>query len=115
MKAISTSDKILKVTLNDDIDIVARWVERSHKENTSILQYNNENSLEYYAMQNKYIIHRELTTGKGFADLFFIPRKNTELPAIVVELKYNKTSGATIEQIKQKGFYIIQVNYFLLV
>ena len=36
--------------------------------------------------------------------MFFIPRKNTELPAIVVELKYNKTSGATIEQIKQKKY-----------
>ncbi len=106
MKAISTSDKLLKATLNDDTDTAARLIERSHSENTSILQYNDndENLLAYYAVQNKYIIHRELTTGKGFADLFFIPRKNTELPAIMVELKYNKTSGATIEQIKQKKY-----------
>ena len=49
-------------------------------------------------------MHRELATGKGFADLVFIPRKNVELPAIVVELKHNKTSGAAIEQIKQKNY-----------
>lgn len=41
---------------------------------------------------------------KGFADLVFVPRKNVELPAIVVELKHNKTSGTAIEQIKQKNY-----------
>ena len=70
------------------------------------MQYNDENSfacvitLAYYSAQNKYIIHRELPTGKGFADIVFIPRQNVDLPAIVVELKHNKTSGAAIEQIK---------------
>ena len=45
-----------------------------------------------------------MPTGKGFADLVFIPRKNVQLPAIVVELKRNKTSGTAIEQIKQKNY-----------
>ena len=31
---------------------------------------------------NDYIIHRELATGKGFADLVLIPRKNVDSPAI---------------------------------
>lgn len=110
MKAIKASDKLLEATLNGDSDTVAELVERSHAENTSILQYNDENSLAcaislaYYTAQNKYIMHRELPTGKGFADLVFIPRKNVELPAIVVELKHNKTSGTAIEQIKQKNY-----------
>ena len=110
MKAIKASDKLLEATLSGDSDTVAELVERSHAENTSILQYNDENSLAcaislaYYTAQNKYIMHRELPTGKGFADLVFIPRKNVELPAIVVELKHNKTSGAAIEQIKQKNY-----------
>lgn len=110
MKAIRASEKLLEATLNGDSDTVAELVERSHAENTSILQYNDENSLAcaislaYYTAQNRYIMHRELATGKGFADLVFIPRKNVELPAIVVELKHNKTSGAAIEQIKQKNY-----------
>ena len=110
MKAIRASDKLLEATLNGDSDTVAELVERSHAENTSILQYNDENSLAcaislaYYTAQNKYIMHRELPTGKGFADLVFVPRKNVELPAIVVELKHNKTSGTAIEQIKQKNY-----------
>ncbi len=110
MKAINDSDKLLEATLNGDTDTVVALVERSHTENTSILQYNDENSLAcvislaYYTAQNKYIMHRELPTGKGFADISFIPRKNIDLPAIVVELKHNKTSGAAIEQIKQKKY-----------
>ena len=110
MKAINASDKLLEATLNGDTKTVAELVERSHSENTSILQYNDENSLvcvlslAYYTAQNKYIMHRELPTGKGFADIVFIPRKHIDLPAIVVELKHNKTSGAAIEQIKQKKY-----------
>lgn len=110
MKAINDSDKLLEATLNGETEIVAELVERSHTENTSILQYNDENSLAcvislaYYTARNKYIMHRELPTGKGFADIVFIPRKHIDLPAIVVELKHNKTSGAAIEQIKQKKY-----------
>lgn len=110
MKAIKASDLLLEATLNGDADKVAEMVEQCHSENTSILQYNDENSLAcvisiaYYTAQNKYIMHRELPTGKGFADIVFIPRKNIDLPAIVVELKHNKTSGAAIEQIKQKKY-----------
>lgn len=110
IKAIKDSDRLLEATLNGDTNTVAELVERSHSENTSILQYNDENSLAcvitlaYYSAQNKYIMHRELPTGKGFADIVFIPMRNVDLPAIVVELKYNKTSGAAIEQIKQKKY-----------
>ena len=110
MKAINDSDKLLEATLNGDTETVAALVERSHSENTSILQYNDENSLAcvislaYYTAQNKYIMHRELPTGKGFADISFIPRKHIDLPAIIVELKYNKSTGAAIEQIKQKKY-----------
>lgn len=110
IKSIKNSDRLLEATLNGDTDTVVELVERSHSENTSILQYNDENSLAcvitlaYYSAQNKYIIHRELPTGKGFADIVFIPMRNVDLPAIVVELKHNKTSGAAIEQIKQKKY-----------
>lgn len=110
IKSIKNSDRLFEATLNGDTDTVTELIERSHSENTSVLQYNDENSLAcvitlaYYSTQNKYIIHRELPTGKGFADIVFIPRRNVDLPAIVVELKHNKTSGTAIEQIKQKKY-----------
>lgn len=108
--SLKVSDELLKATLNCNEEKVAELIEQVHQDNTSVLKYNDENSiacvisLAYYTAQNKYIMHRELATGKGFADLVFIPRKNVELPAIVVELKHNKTSETAIEQIKQKNY-----------
>ena len=108
--SLKVSDELLKATLNCNEEKVAELIEQVHQDNTSVLKYNDENSiacvisLAYYTAQNKYIMHRELATGKGFADLVFIPRKNVELPAIVVELKHNKTSETAIEQIKHKNY-----------
>jgi hypothetical protein len=108
--AIQQSKQLLESTLDGDEEAVARGVEVAHDEHTSILSYNNENSLAcvlslaYYFARNNYIIHRELATGKGFADLVLIPRKNVESPAIVLELKYNKDADTAINQIKRKQY-----------
>ena len=81
-----------------------------HDADTSILSYNDENSLAcvlsiaYYFAKNDYIIHRELATGKGYADLLLIPRNRYESPALILELKYDKSVEAAISQIKQKNY-----------
>ena len=61
-------------------------------------------SLAYYSARKEYIIHRELATGKGFADLVFIPRKTSDKPAMVIELKWDKSANTAIEQIKRKQY-----------
>ena len=110
VKALEASERLLQATLRGDEEAVARGVDAAHDENTSILSYNDENSLAcvlsiaYYYAANDYIIHRELATGKGFADLVLIPRKNVESPAIVIELKYDKVVDTAIEQIKRKQY-----------
>ena len=110
MKALEASEQLLQATLRGDEESVARGVDAAHDENTSILSYNDENSLAcvlsiaYYYASNDYIIHRELATGKGFADLVLIPRKNVDSPAIVIELKYDKAVDTAIEQIKRKQY-----------
>ena len=108
--AVNQSRELLQVTLEGDEEAVARGIEAIHDDNTSILSYNNENSLAcvlslaYYYARNNYVMHRELATGKGFADLVFIPRKNVDSPAIVVELKYNRDADAAIDQIKRRQY-----------
>ena len=110
MKALEASEQLLHATLRGDEESVARGVDAAHDENTSILSYNDENSLAcvlsiaYYYASNDYIILRELATGKGFADLVLIPRKNVDSPAIVIELKYDKAVDTAIEQIKRKQY-----------
>ena len=89
---------------------VAEAMRQAHFE-TSHIQYNDENALSYtislalYAARNFYVLHRELASGKGFADLVFVPRKNfPDKPAIVVELKWNQTAEGAIAQIKNKEY-----------
>ena len=62
--------------------------------NTSILTYNNELSLScviaiaYYTARREYTMIRELPSGKGFADIAFVPRRHSSKPAFIVELKW---------------------------
>ena len=110
VKAIRDSDELLKATLAGNEAFVARGIDTAHDEHTSILSYNDENSLAcvlsiaYYYANNDYIIHRELATGKGFADMVLIPRREVDSPAIVIELKYNKDADSAINQIKRKEY-----------
>ena len=108
--AILRSKELLQATLDGDEEAVARGVDATHDEHTSILSYNNENSLAcvlslaYYYARNDYVVHRELATGKGFADLVMIPRKHVSSPAIILELKYDKNADAAIDQILRKQY-----------
>ena len=110
MDAIKASDRLLEATLNGDEGDVAEKIEKAHSENASILKYNDENalacviSIAYYSARKQYIMHRELATGKGFADIVFLPRKNADLPAIVVELKRNQSADTAISQIKARKY-----------
>lgn len=110
VEAIQQSKQLLQATLDGDEEAVACFIDAAHDENTSILSYNNENSLAcvlsiaYFYARNDYIIHRELPTGKGFADLVLIPRKNVESPAIIVELKYDRDADSAIAQIHRRQY-----------
>lgn len=108
--AVKASDQLLQATWHCDETAVASGIAQAHFE-TSILNYNNENalscvvSLAYYSARRYYTIVREFPTGKGFADLVFLPRKNhLDKPAIVVELKWNKDAKAAIAQIKERKY-----------
>ncbi|MBD5130931.1 MAG: AAA family ATPase [Ruminococcaceae bacterium] len=109
-KSLKVSEELLNATLACKSDKVAALIQQSHMEDTSILKYNDENSLAcvislaYYSAREKYEMWRELPTGEGFADLVFLPRKNVDLPALVVELKKDKSADTAIEQIKRRQY-----------
>lgn len=110
MKAVRASESLLEATMNGDADTVAHAVDEVHMQNVSILEYNNENalscviSLAYYTAREQYLLIRELPTGKGFADMVFLPRRGCEVPAIVVELKWDHSAHTAISQIKEKQY-----------
>ncbi len=108
--AITASQNLLDATIMGNEQIVARAIDTAHDENTSILAYNDENSLAcvltvaYIWARNEYVIHREYATGKGYADLVMIPRRNISKPALVIELKFNHSVDTAIDQIRQKNY-----------
>ncbi len=110
MEAINASSKLLDLTLKGDEEKVAEMIAKVHADNTSVLKYNDENSLScvislaYYSARKDYIVHRELATGNGFADLVFIPRKERNLPAMIVELKKGHSAEEAIQQIKDNDY-----------
>ena len=109
-KTIQNSKNLLAATISGNEQAVAKAIDLAHDENTSILSYNDENSLAcvlsiaYIWAKNEYVIHREYATGKGYADLEMIPRRNVSKPALVIELKYNQSTDTAISQIKRKNY-----------
>ena len=89
---------------------MAEILDAVHSENTSILTYNDENSLScvislaYYNAMKEYTKIREFPSGKGFADIVYLPRKHSEKPAMIVELKYDVSAEGAIAQIKEKKY-----------
>ena len=89
---------------------MARGLDRAHTEAASILTYNDENSLgcaiglAYYSARKDYKLIRELPAGRGFADVVFLPLPFSTKPALVVELKYDKSASTAIQQIKDRKY-----------
>lgn len=111
--AVLKSNQLLSDTLAGKSDVVADCIRRVHEQNSSVLNYNNEQSLRfivliaYYYAREQYTIIQELPAGEGFADIVFIPKPFIDAnayPPMVVELKWNKTADAAIAQIKNKKY-----------
>lgn len=106
------SDDLLRATLGMDANAVAKLIEEFHMNHVSALQYNNENSLSSVlsiaylsAMQYYFKPIREMPAGKGFADLVFLPKKEyPELPALLLELKWNQSAESAIRQAKERKY-----------
>lgn len=110
IRAVSASEELLNATWSMDADRVATGIEYAHFE-TPILTYHDENSLSctislaYYSARRYYVMVREFPTGRGFADMVFLPRKGCfDKPAMIVELKWQKSVRGAIAQIKEKQY-----------
>ena len=108
---ISQSLDLLDKIYEMDNEAVAQAFDLAHQDHTSILKYNDENSLccvislaLNLASVDLYNVYRELPAGKGFADLVYIPKQGIDKPALLVELKYDKSAETAIDQIKRKNY-----------
>ncbi len=110
VKMLKASEELLGATIRGDSEAVARGIDEVHTANTSVLAYNNELSLScvitiaYYSARKDYTLIRELPAGKGFADIVFVPRRHSDKPAMIVELKWNQSAEGAISQIKARNY-----------
>lgn len=113
---IKASEELLKSTIKGDEEAVARALDASHIHVTSNRSYNNEDALQsaiylaYIYALNKYTVVREMTAGKGFADVTFIPYVEG-LPAMIIELKHNKCAESALTQIREKRYFDSLAHY----
>ncbi len=110
MRILRASEKLLEDTLRGDEKSVAEGLDQAHTEAASILTYNDENSLScaiglaYYSARKDYRLIRELPTGRGFADVVFLPLPFCKKPALIVELKYDRSAETALQQIKDRKY-----------
>ncbi|MBQ9505410.1 MAG: AAA family ATPase [Lachnospiraceae bacterium] len=113
---IRRSEEVLELTLKGDEEAVAKALDASHINVSSNRSYNNEDVLQraiylaYIYALNKYTVIKEMTTGKGFADVVYIPFKE-EIPAMVIELKHNRCAESALMQIKEKKYFASLEHY----
>ncbi len=111
MRVLDASEKLMEATLLCDEASVAKGLDQAHTEVSSVLTYNDENSLAcavglaYYSARKDYQMIRELPSGRGFADIVFMPLPHAAgKPAIVIELKYDKSAITALQQIKDRNY-----------
>lgn len=104
------SDRMLKATLEEDIDTMLSILEFAHNTEIPLLSYNNESDLTavvnlvYLSARDSYRIVREDKAGIGFVDFVFYPERDTSADCIILELKVNHTPEEAIRQIKDKQY-----------
>lgn len=109
IRRVQESDQLILDTIHRNAEAVAAQIERIHAEE-SPLYYNSEQALRsvikraYFSYGDEYILFEEVPAGVGYADLIYLPKRDSGLPALVVELKWNRTAEGAIAQIKDRQY-----------
>lgn len=111
------SDQLLEDTLAGREEEVARKIEAFRNMDYTGKDYNTESNLRYLirfayiSCLNHYAKVEELPLGHGFADIAYLPKRGSALPAMVIELKWNKNVKAAIEQIRDRNYPEVLKSY----
>lgn len=110
IRRVRESDQLIYDTIHQNEEAVADQIEKIHAEETALLFYNNEQALRsviklaYFSYKDHYLKFEELPAGDGYADLVYLPKKGSLVPALVIELKWNQSAKGAIDQIREKRY-----------
>ena len=117
IELVKRSDQLLKDTLEGRSGAVAKAIAEVHDSEYAPTYYSNEQSLRYVVKMayiscvDQYAKVEELPSGHGIADVVFLPKRSSTLPAMIVELKWNKDAQGAIRQIKDRDYPKVLSNY----
>lgn len=110
VRRVRESDQLISDTIRQKEEAVAMQIEKIHREETAPLFYNNEQSLRsviklaYFSYKDYYLKFEELPAGDGYADIVYLPKKASPLPALIIELKWKQSVKGAIDQIYRKQY-----------
>ncbi|MDE7253392.1 MAG: ATP-binding protein [Acetatifactor sp.] len=117
MELISRSRKLLEDTIAGNAEAVAKAIEEIRDTQYAPMFYNDEQALRYVikfayiAAIDQYLKVEELPSGKGIADVVYLPKRKSVLPALVIELKWNQSSEGAIQQVKERNYPAVLKDY----
>lgn len=117
VKLIQDSEHILEQTLKLNEKAVASALEKVHTIATSPIFYNNEQALRsvirfaYISCIDEFLKIEELPSGKGYADIVYLPKRTSSMPALLIELKWDRSEDGAIHQIKNNDYPQILKEY----
>lgn len=117
IELIGRSRKLLEDTIAGNGAAVDRAIEEIRGTQYAPTFYNDEQALRYVikfayiAAADQYLKIEELPSGKGIADVVYLPKRKAMLPALIVEPKWNKSSEGAIRQIKKNDYPAVLQDY----
>ena len=57
-----------------------------------------------YQIGEHYVQFDELPSGEGYVDIAYIPKHDSDWPALVIELKWNESAEGAVSQILKKKY-----------
>ena len=110
LKRLAESDQLFLDTIHENEEAVGAQIEKIHEEETAPLHYNKEDSLRsviklaYYTYRDHYLQWEELPAGSGYADVVYLPKRDSDWPILVIELKWNLSADGAIDQILRQNY-----------
>ena len=117
VELLKRSQKLLEDTLASNSEAEEKALDRIRDTEYAPTFYNNEQALRYVikftyiAAIEQYLKVEELPSGKGIADVVYLPKRISKYPAVIVELKWNITSEGAIKQIKENHYPAVLADY----
>ena len=110
---IERSQSLFEAITTLDANKIANIITEIHNSpNVSLLTYNREESMVFclisglmWCTERDYECYRELQSGKGSADLIYVPKRNIHLPILLIEFKYGQSAEEAMNQIKEKEYF----------